>query len=284
MSAPVLGFDLTRMGGGPATAEVLLHALRLTAPALAIMAEHLLADDARAELWLEVETAAARMPTVSRGLDPAVTSRDDPTGDPPAPRAGESNAALLRALQLAPIGTVDALLRLVRYDILAWTWSGTGLAASQEPLASQATALLCDAAVAAYLRDVLSPRTRRRLAAPWISAQRRLPELPLLTSDRISWPSRRCSSGCVRSAPPTPSGSPSPPTRPVRGGRGLGRRRPRCLLGRPHLRPDTGGGERPAAARPGPRPRRHHAGRPGRRGVEHAQWCRSGRGCPGSPG
>ncbi|WP_344129294.1 hypothetical protein [Luedemannella flava] len=178
MSAPVLGFDLTRMGGGPATAEVLLHALRLTAPALAIMAEHLLADDARAELWLEVETAAARMPTVSRGLDPAVTSRDDPTGDPPAPRAGESNAALLRALQLAPIGTVDALLRLVRYDILAWTWSGTGLAASQEPLASQATALLCDAAVAAYLRDVLSPRTRRRLAAPWISAQRRLPELP----------------------------------------------------------------------------------------------------------
>lgn len=167
VSAPVLGFDLTRMGGGPATAEVLLQAMRLTAPALAIMSEHVLTDDVRADLWLEVETAASRMPTVSRGLDPAAS------GD-----GADDNAALLRNLQLAPIGTVDSLLRLVRYDILAWTWSGTGLAATQDPLASQGTALLCDAAVAAYLRDVLSPRTRRRLAGPWTSALRRLPELP----------------------------------------------------------------------------------------------------------
>ena len=174
VSAPVLGFDLTRMDGGPATADVLLQALRLNAPTLAALAEHLLDDDVRAELWLEVEAASARRPALNRGLDLLEDSETDKTPE------GTSSAALLRALQLAPIGTVDALLRLVRHDILAWTWSGTGLAAVQDPLAMQATALLCDAAVAAYLRDLLPARTRRRLAAPWVAAQRRLPELPPL--------------------------------------------------------------------------------------------------------
>src|SRR4051794_40520512 len=93
VSAPVLGFDLTRMGGGPATAEVLLHAMRLTPPALALMSEHLLADDVRAELWLEVETAAARMPTVSRGLDPAASSREDASADATASGTGDGSTA-----------------------------------------------------------------------------------------------------------------------------------------------------------------------------------------------
>jgi hypothetical protein len=39
VSAPVLGFDLTRLGGGSATAEVVLRGLRLGAGDLAVLAE-----------------------------------------------------------------------------------------------------------------------------------------------------------------------------------------------------------------------------------------------------
>jgi hypothetical protein len=38
--------------------------------------------------------------------------------------------------------------------------------------------VLCDAAVASYLRDLLSPMTRRQLGAGWVAAMRRLPAGP----------------------------------------------------------------------------------------------------------
>ena len=41
VSAPVLGFDLTRLGGGSATAEVLLRALRLGVGDLPVLAQRL---------------------------------------------------------------------------------------------------------------------------------------------------------------------------------------------------------------------------------------------------
>lgn len=157
VSAPVLGFDLTRLDGGSATAEVLLRALVLTSEDLPILASFLPGGDQRAELWLDVEGAAARLPSVRNLGEFADTAK------------------ALGLVEQAPIGTVDSLLRLVRHDVLAWTWTGSGATARQSDTAGAATALLCDAAVGAYLRDLLPALTRRRLGAGWVAATRRLP-------------------------------------------------------------------------------------------------------------
>ncbi|GAA2647749.1 hypothetical protein [Paractinoplanes durhamensis] len=156
VSAPVLGFDLTRLAGGSATAEVVLRGLRLQKDDLQILAERLPDEGIRGPLWVEVESAARRMPSL-KGM-----SKEDPAGS-------------LALVERAPIGSVDALLTCLRYDVMAWTWSGTGREAQQTETASAATALLCDAAVASYLREVLDNDSRRMLGAGWVSAMRKLP-------------------------------------------------------------------------------------------------------------
>ncbi|MBU2663127.1 hypothetical protein KOI35_06355 [Actinoplanes bogorensis] len=156
VSAPVLGFDLTRLTGGSATAEVMLRGLRLQAADLPVLAERLPDEGVRGPLWVEVESAARRMPSL-KGM-----SKDDPAGS-------------LALVERAPIGTVDALLTCVRYDVMAWTWTGTGRDAQQSEVAAAATALICDAAVASYLREVLDADTRRGLGAGWVAAMRKLP-------------------------------------------------------------------------------------------------------------
>jgi hypothetical protein len=157
VSAPVLGFDLTRLPGGSATAEVLLRALCLAAADLPVLAERLPGADARGELWLAVEAAGRELPTL-RGL----ADHEDPV------RA-------MALVQRAPIGNVDGLLRCVRHDVLSWSWDAAG---RQDEVAERATAVLCDAVVSAYLRDQLAPAVRRGLAAGWVSAVRRLPATP----------------------------------------------------------------------------------------------------------
>ncbi|XVV12259.1 hypothetical protein ACQP2X_46885 [Actinoplanes sp. CA-131856] len=156
VSAPVLGFDLTRLSGGSATAEVVLRGLRLSADDLPVLAERLPDEGVRGPLWVEVESAARRMPSL-KGM-----SKDDPAGS-------------LALVERAPIGSVDALLTCVRYDVMAWTWTGAGRDATQSEVAAAATGLICDAAVASYLREVLDSDTRRRLGAGWVAAMRRLP-------------------------------------------------------------------------------------------------------------
>ncbi|WP_229067897.1 hypothetical protein [Actinoplanes sp. DH11] len=156
VSAPVLGFDLTRLEGGSAAADVLLRALRLQAEDLPILAERLPDEGVRGPLWVEVESAARRMPSL-KGM-----SKDDP-------------AANLTLVERAPIGSVDALLTCLRYDVMSWTWEGKGRDARQSDDAGAATALLCDAAVASYLREVLDEETRRRLGAGWVAAVKKLP-------------------------------------------------------------------------------------------------------------
>jgi hypothetical protein len=156
VSAPVLGFDLTRLAGGSATAEVVLRGLRLQQDDLRILAERLPDEGVRGPLWVEVESAARRMPSL-KGM-----SKEDPAGS-------------LALVERAPIGSVDALLTCLRYDVMSWTWTGTGRDAQQTETAASATALLCDAAVASYLREVLDADTRRMLGAGWVAATRRLP-------------------------------------------------------------------------------------------------------------
>lgn len=157
VSAPVLGFDLTRLDGGSATAEVLLRALVLTAEDLPVLAAQFTDRTERAQWWLDVEEAAGRLASV-RDFGP-----------------GGDTAQLLHVVERAPIGTVDGLLHLVRHDVLAWTWTGAGPLTRQSDEAAAATGLLCDAAVAAYLRDLLPVNTRRHLGAGWVAAVRRLP-------------------------------------------------------------------------------------------------------------
>jgi hypothetical protein len=156
VSAPVLGFDLTRLSGGSATADVMLRALRLQTADLSLLAERLPDEGVRGPLWVEVESAARRMPSLKN------MSKDDPAGS-------------LALVERAPIGSVDALLTCLRYDVMSWTWQGTGRDAQQTETAAAATALLCDAAVASYLREVLDADSRRRLGAGWVAAMRKLP-------------------------------------------------------------------------------------------------------------
>jgi hypothetical protein len=156
VSAPVLGFDLTRLVGGSAAADVLLRALRLQRDDLPVLAERLPDEGVRGPLWVEVESAARRMPSL-KGM-----SKDDPAGN-------------LALVERAPIGSVDSLLTCLRYDVMSWTWEGTGRDARQTEEAASATALLCDAAVASYLREVLDDDTRRRLGAGWVAAVKKLP-------------------------------------------------------------------------------------------------------------
>jgi hypothetical protein len=152
-SAPVLGFDLTRLAGGPATAEVLLRALRLDRADLPVLADQLPGDGVRVELWRDVAEASRLMPSLQS-------------------LAGTEPGRMLDLVATAPIGTLDSLLRCVRHDVMAWTWDGHG---RQDQVAERATALLCDAAASTYLRERLDPPTRRGLAAAWVAAMRRLP-------------------------------------------------------------------------------------------------------------
>jgi hypothetical protein len=156
VSAPVLGFDLVRLLGGSAVADVLLRALMFTEGDIEILANSRLDEWDRLTLWQDVDEAARRRPTV-REL--STDSRDvDRT---------------LTLLERAPIGSVDGLLHCVRHDVLDWTWQGQP--AQQSDVASRATSELCDAVVAAYLRDLLPTQSRRRLAAGWLAAARWLP-------------------------------------------------------------------------------------------------------------
>ena len=154
-SAPVLGYDLTRLTGGPATAEVLLRALRLDREDLLVLAGQLANDAIRVELWRDVAEATRLMPSLGT-------------------LAGTEPAHMLDLITTAPIGTLDSLLHCVRHDVMAWTWTAD-VPARQHPVAERATALLCDAVAATYLRDLLEPLTRRGLAAAWVAAMRRLP-------------------------------------------------------------------------------------------------------------
>jgi len=121
-----------------------------------VLADRLPDEGVRGPLWVEVESAARRMPSL-KGLN-----KDDAAGS-------------LALVERAPIGTVDSLLTCLRYDVMAWTWTGTGRDATQTEVAASATALLCDAAVASYLREVLDADTRRGLGAGWVAAMRKLP-------------------------------------------------------------------------------------------------------------
>jgi hypothetical protein len=175
VSAPVLAFDLVRRPGGEHVARLLREALELGPADLAVLAACAPAEaDAvaqRAEAWLAVSAAEARRLEVTGLLEDvrAATAQGQPV-----------TASTLQALESAPLGSLDGLLRCVRREVLDWTWTGAsgpladGLAV-QSADATAATAVLCDAVAACYLAGDLDDAPRRRLAAPWTRAARALP-------------------------------------------------------------------------------------------------------------
>lgn len=163
VSAPVLGFDLCRLEGGPATAEILLRTLSLTPDDLGGLSRRLPDDGERLTLWQDIEHASRTVTTIAA-----------------LPRKGTE--AALALLEQAPIGTVDALVHCVRHEILDWTWRqgqadppapGDSDLPEQSEQAARATAVICDAVAASYLRPFLPAPTRRRLTAAWLTATHR---------------------------------------------------------------------------------------------------------------
>jgi hypothetical protein len=164
VSAPVLGFDLTRIPGGSAVADVLLRALALTVGDVEAIAFGRTADSDRAALWQDVAAAAQQR----RDMQIKSIGVED----------GNELSGAVRLLERTPIGTVDGLLHCLRYDVLDWTWQAAkdGGRTAQSSAAQVATTFLSDAVAASYLRDLIPDETRRRLTAPWVGASRVLPE------------------------------------------------------------------------------------------------------------
>jgi hypothetical protein len=182
VSAPVLGFDLTRLDGGAAAADVLLRALTVSADDLPVIADAQPDEWSRVGHWLDVDSAARTRRRVSAAATSApgkTANGGDGAGSGAGAGAKETAANLadtLAALERAPIGTVDGLIHLVRHDIFDWTWRRHAAGLSQIKPADKAVAVVCDAAAAAYLWEVLPPGTRRDLTAPWHEALGRVPQ------------------------------------------------------------------------------------------------------------
>jgi hypothetical protein len=94
--------------------------------------------------------------------------------------AAGQETALLRRLESSMLGDVHALDRMIRRDVLDWTWLHSGPVAAQDPVASMAADVLADAATSAYLRERLAPDLRRAMAAPFLRSA--LPAAPDLVT------------------------------------------------------------------------------------------------------
>jgi hypothetical protein len=164
VSAGSLGFDLTRLRGGTGVAEVLLDALACGPDELrALAGAH--PGPGRAARWTGVVHTARELSAGSalRLAAPALglAAQGDVAG----------SQDLLTRLARAPLGDLTALDRLVRDDVLSWTWrtcDGVGVQDLEHTLAAD---VLVDAAASAYGSRWLADDLRRELCAPYLSAR-----------------------------------------------------------------------------------------------------------------
>ncbi|SHG27930.1 hypothetical protein SAMN05443575_1901 [Jatrophihabitans endophyticus] len=133
VNMPVLGFDLCRLSGGTALAEILLRALELDERAL-----HELATAPRPP-----RRRPGQAPALAGALRELRAWQDDP-GSPVA------STRTVHMLERSMIGDFDGLVRLVRDDILSWTWSEAGSVRWQLPDAVGAVDVLADAMARVY--------------------------------------------------------------------------------------------------------------------------------------
>ncbi|WP_026421657.1 hypothetical protein [Actinokineospora inagensis] len=154
VSAPVLGFDLTRMAGGPATAEILLTLLAQSTSGIEVLASRAASHTPALGLARSHALAAAAEQTSVRDL------------------TGPSAVTLL---QHSPIGSLAGLLHCVRTDVLVPDRDTFPAGTAPEP-PDDVVALVTDAICATYLRESLTDTDRRVLASAWLTARRDLPE------------------------------------------------------------------------------------------------------------
>jgi hypothetical protein len=166
VSASVLGFDLSRLPGGASVAAVLRGALALGPADLQVLLRAAGDVDRRAVARAGALDAARRlvrtpdaMAAVSAGLADDARRR-----------------VALGLLEQAALGHVDALVRLVRDDLLAWARAGSG----QDARSGPAVAVVADAAVAAYTSGLVDRAVAEVLAGPWAAAR---PSLPAPATD-----------------------------------------------------------------------------------------------------
>lgn len=162
IGGPALGFDLARLPGGHQVAGVLRAALAAGPEDLEWLADFHPGPGEREEWRRVCAQPSAETPTMSSALPLAGAAVDQAV-------AGET--ALLRRLETGLLGDVTALDRLLRRELLDWTWLESGSIAVQDPVASLAADVLADAAVSAYLRDQLSDDVRRAMAAPFVRSR-----------------------------------------------------------------------------------------------------------------
>jgi len=164
VGAPSLGYDLARLPHGQQTAHVMRTALRCeTEHVIRLAGRH--PGAARAERWRRLEATdlpgsmTANLRYANAALEGALTG------------TARASAALLSRLEGAVLGNVAALDRMLRTDILDWTWVRSGDLAVQDPEASLAADVLVDAAAAGYCADSVDPVLRRAMSLPYLRAK-----------------------------------------------------------------------------------------------------------------
>ncbi len=163
VGAATLGFDLARLPQGEQVAHVVRAALRCTVQDLERLA-HRHPGRTRDDRWQQVRSSgapgpmAAALPLVDHALQRAVA------GDP-------GSSALLQRLEEAVLGNVDALDRMIRCEVLDWTWLHSGDLAVQDPVAALAADVLVDAAASAFCSESAPRPLRRMMATPYLLAR-----------------------------------------------------------------------------------------------------------------
>jgi len=161
VGAPALAFDLARLHGGDQVAGVLRTALAAGPGDIERLSACHPGANTRAT-WQRVrDEVAATTDRLGDALTVAGAALEEGVG-------GETK--LLRRLETGMLGDAHALDRLVRRELLDWTWVHSGPVGVQDPVAAEAADVLADAALGGYLRDRLPKDARRAMAVPFLRA------------------------------------------------------------------------------------------------------------------
>ncbi|MGY1606133.1 hypothetical protein [Geodermatophilus sp. SYSU D00700] len=164
VSAATLGFDLVRLPGGRAAADVLLTGLTAGPAELSALAAASRTRGADREQRAVLAVRARR----ARELAAAVPQLRSVT-----PGEGERTAVLVAQLERGTIGTAAAVERVLREDVLGSEHAA--VLQADDDVREQAAEVLADAVVGEWAAGVLPPLVRRELVQPFATA---VPDAP----------------------------------------------------------------------------------------------------------
>ncbi|WP_336030504.1 hypothetical protein [Geodermatophilus sp. FMUSA9-8] len=156
VSAATLGFDLVRLPGGRAAADVLLTGLAAGPAELTALAAGARSRDADRDQRAVLAVRARR----ARELAATVPQLRSVT-----PSAGDRAAVLVTQLERGTIGTVAAVERVLREDVLGP--EHRAYAEADPEVRERAAEVLADAVVGEWAAGVLPPLVRRELVTPY---------------------------------------------------------------------------------------------------------------------